>query len=547
MMMKLPDMERFICLFLAFFLLLPVSGREYDPGPLDSSDWRAIRGMASYARARYLIAEQSPDIDQISDFLKDSLIAMPESEIPLRLLLFLQQGKRDWKGLLGDLSAVVAAHPEHVGINVVYAECLAEARQADAACQHLLDFLQRTSWGSPDAVIRLLEIKADMGSWAESGGLLDKALRKKTLRDHPRLKIFQAYFLLRQAETKESAKQEQALLRRKAQALIQPFLEKPERLQDWQLFTSLFPVLAGLESWEQMNRLLDEVPADYPRTTFWFKNKLLALVKLQDVEGLNRLSREVFAATEMNAAVLEDIALAYIDVKEIRKAQEIYELLHLRNIQSLHYRLQLAWLYLLRGADSKGMALLAPVKELPFRGMMLKAEFFKMRQQHDQAIKVYQQAEKMALSSEDQRLLDPTFYVSFALAAEKAGQVELAIEKFRQAHQYEPDNPDLCNGLGYTLADHNQDLSFAEELIEKAVKASPDNIAFLDSLAWVRFRLNHFAGALHAMLKTLVIFQPGQDSDGVIHQHAGEIFSANEYSLLAELFQRKAAWERMTK
>ena len=89
------------------------------------------------------------------------------------------------------------------------------------------------------SVICLLEIKADMGNWAETGDLLDKALRKKALRTHPRLKVFQASFLLRQAETEEPAKQEQVALRRKAQELIQPFLDKPE-FSRIRAFTAIF-------------------------------------------------------------------------------------------------------------------------------------------------------------------------------------------------------------------------------------------------------------------------------------------------------------------
>lgn len=545
-MVRLPDVGR-LSYFMAVLLVLSLAGvgKGYDPGPLSSADQREVRGWSSYAKARYLIAGRSTDVNQISDHLRDCLVALPESEIPLRLLLFLQQGNRDMNALFEDLSAIATANPEHVRINVVYAECLADTGQKEAACRHLVDFLQRTGWSSPDPVIRLLEIKADMGAWAEAGDHLDKALRKKALRTHPRLEIFQAYFLLRQAETEKTAKQEQVALRRKAQKLIQPFLDKPEALQDWELFTAIFPVLAALENWEQMNRLLDEASEDFQQTTFWFKNKLLAVVKLQDVEGLNRLSRKVFAAPEVNEAVFEDIARAYIDMKEIPQAVEIYEMLHLRNVHSLHYRLKLAWLYLLCRADNKGMALLAPLKELPVQGMILKAEFLKMRKQPDKAVEVYRQAEKMALAAEDQRHLDPTFYISFALAAEKAGLMELAIEKFRSAYQLDPENPDICNGLGYTLADYNQDLQFAEQLIEKAVQAEPDNIAFLDSLAWVRFRLKKYALALEAMLRALTVFQSGQDPDGIIHQHAGDIFAANQYPVLTELCRCKSAWEQM--
>lgn len=544
-MLRLPDIGRLSCLVAVFLVLsIPGAGKGYDPGALSLSDLREVRGWSSYARARYLIAERSTDEQQIAQHLRDCLIAMPDAEIPLRLLLLI---RNEGVGLLEDISKVVAANPENVRVNVVYAEILEDARRTDEACRHLLDFMDKTGWRHPEPVIRLLQIKAAAAKWVEGDQFLGRALRQKALRQHPKLQVFQAFYILQRGESAGCVGEKHLAGLRKAQSLIQPFLEKPELLHDWELFTSLFPVLVKLQSWEQMNRLLDGAPEDFTRTRFWFKNKLLALEKLRDVEGLQALSREVFAAPEQSIEAIEEIARTYIGMKEIDKAIEIFELLHLRNIRSMAYRLELAWLYLLRGSDSKGMALLAAVRDLPFRGLILKAEFMKMRQQPAKAVEVYQQAEKAALASEELSYLDSTFYVTYALTAEKAGQPELAIEKFRRAHQLEPENSNICNGLGYTLADHNQDLQFAEQLIEKAVQAEPDNIAFLDSLAWVRFRQKKYSTALEALLRTLTVFQSGQDSDGVIHQHAGDIFAAGEYPLLAELFRSKAAWERMAK
>ena len=543
---KLSDSGRFLYFFsLLVISCLPLFAGAYDPGSLDESDLRAVRGFSSYARARYLIAERSKDIDQISDHLRDCLIALPDSELPLHLLMLLHQDQEKLGALIDDLALVLAANPENVQLNITYAECLAEAKREDEACRHLLEFLDRSGWSHVEALISLLGIKSRLEAWSELADIIRISSQKSKLRNHPRLKIYQAYFLLQQAHSDSAEKGDLELARRKAAKLIQPFLDKPEKLQEWKQLASIPPVLVELENWSDLNRFLDASPEEFSRTAFWFKNKLLVLVKLKDIEGLTRLSSEIFSASQVSEELVEALARAFIDVKEFGKAQEIYELLHLRNTRSLHYRLQLAWLYLLKGADNKGLALLAPIKKLPLRGLMLKTGFLRQRKQYEQALEVYQQAEKEALAEEEGRYLDTSFYLTFAFTAENVGQHELAIEKFRQAHQLEPDAADICNALGYTLADHNQDLQLAEELIEKAVLAEPNNIAFLDSLAWVRFRLKNYQGALQAMMLTLIEFKPGLDDDGIIHQHAGEIMEANEFPILAELYKRKAGWTRI--
>ncbi|MFA6928705.1 MAG: hypothetical protein WCT05_00145 [Lentisphaeria bacterium] len=548
-MLILPGIKYFCC----FLVLLVVfsqplrgaaEGKKYHSAELSERERAEIGAWGSYARARFLINDRSLDVDRIADHLRDCLIVLPEAESPLRLLLLLQRSKSDPSKLLTNLSAVASANPENARINIVYAECLVDHQQSEAACLHLLAFIRRTGWKHAEAVMRLLQIKASLGAWDEASAFLKKALRHKALRNDPKMQVFEALFLLEKAEacSGEERVQLQEKSRKRAQFLIQPLLNDPETLHDWELFSSLFPVLSKLENWQELNRLLDLAPKDFQQSEFCFSHKLLALQKLGDVKGLHEFSRKIFSDPGLTEPAIEQIALTNIELGELARAADIYELLHLRNSQSLHYRMQLAWLYLSQRFPVKGLAMLAPVKQLPFHGLLLKAALLKAHQEAEKALAVYQQAETLALSSGQQEELNTFFYTSYALAAETAGQLKVAITQFRKAHKLDPDSPEICNGLGYTLADHLQDLTFAEELIEKAVKAEPENVAYLDSLAWVRFRLQKYHEALKAILKTLTLLQPGLDPDGVIHQHASEIFAVCDYPDLADLFHRKAEW-----
>ena len=56
---------------------------------------------------------------------------------------------------------------------------------------------------------------------------------------------------------------------------------------------------------------------------------------------------------------------------------------------------------------------------------------------------------------------------------------------------------DALNALGYSWADRNIKLDEALTLIEKAHELAPKNIAILDSLGWVNYRLGNFDQARH--------------------------------------------------
>jgi Flp pilus assembly protein TadD len=81
-----------------------------------------------------------------------------------------------------------------------------------------------------------------------------------------------------------------------------------------------------------------------------------------------------------------------------------------------------------------------------------------------------------------------------------------------------PEDASLLNALGYSLADRSQKLPRAEALIRKALAASPDNPAFLDSLGWVRYRRGDIPGALPPLERAYRIFP-----DAEIASHWGEL------------------------
>jgi tetratricopeptide (TPR) repeat protein len=112
----------------------------------------------------------------------------------------------------------------------------------------------------------------------------------------------------------------------------------------------------------------------------------------------------------------------------------------------------------------------------------------------------------------------PGVRYQMALIQEKAGLTRESLRNFEGLLKDRPEDASLLNALGYSLADRNLKLPRAETLIRKALEASPDNPAFLDSLGWVRFRRGDVAGALPHLERAYRIFP-----DAEIASHWGEL------------------------
>ena len=105
-----------------------------------------------------------------------------------------------------------------------------------------------------------------------------------------------------------------------------------------------------------------------------------------------------------------------------------------------------------------------------------------------------------------------------AMVAEKINQLDVMEADLRRVIELKPEHAHAYNALGYTLAERNQRLDEAYELVRKALKFSPNDAFIQDSLGWVQFRL----GRLDEALKTLRgAYQLRRDPE--IAAHLGEI------------------------
>jgi tetratricopeptide (TPR) repeat protein len=105
-----------------------------------------------------------------------------------------------------------------------------------------------------------------------------------------------------------------------------------------------------------------------------------------------------------------------------------------------------------------------------------------------------------------------------AMLAEKANQFDLMERELRQIIKLAPDNQHAYNALGYSLADRNERLQEAYDLIKKASQLAPQDPYILDSLGWAEFRLGRYEEAAMTLKRAYEI-----KADPEIAAHLGEV------------------------
>jgi tetratricopeptide (TPR) repeat protein len=154
------------------------------------------------------------------------------------------------------------------------------------------------------------------------------------------------------------------------------------------------------------------------------------------------------------------------------------------------------------------------------------------------ALQHFTAAEIVAKGSDPKRLTD-MFYFQLGATYERLGDYGRAEKYFQSSLQLAPDSPETLNYLGYMWADHGEKLDQAKDYIAKALKSEPKNAAYLDSMAWVLYKLNQPKPALDYVLKAV---QFSEEEDATLFEHLGDIYNA-----LGQKDKAREAWNKSLK
>lgn len=154
------------------------------------------------------------------------------------------------------------------------------------------------------------------------------------------------------------------------------------------------------------------------------------------------------------------------------------------------------------------------------------------QENYENAIDCYRSGLQSAAEHED------SVRLTFALATslERNGRFYEAVDTFKELLERESDHAPALNYLGYMLADRGEQLLYALDLIERALEISPDNGAYIDSYAWVHYKLGNYELALAELKKAVDLLS----DDAVIYEHLGDVYKAMGNRAEAERFYRQA-------
>lgn len=130
--------------------------------------------------------------------------------------------------------------------------------------------------------------------------------------------------------------------------------------------------------------------------------------------------------------------------------------------------------------------------------------------------------------------------LAYAFCLEELGKYKQMETEVRRLLAQNP-NAAAYNLLGFSLADRNERLDEAQELITKALAISPNDQSFIDSLAWVYYRQGKYTEALD-LLKSLGAAFINQHTD--VQYHIGAVYAALGDTQPAIDYLQRAAGEQ---
>ncbi len=144
-------------------------------------------------------------------------------------------------------------------------------------------------------------------------------------------------------------------------------------------------------------------------------------------------------------------------------------------------------------------------------------------------------------AEEDREQLREARQILSSLAVTR-GDLTEANEWLEQVLDEFPDDAGASNDLGYLWADQSKHLTRAMQMIQLAVDAEPENLAFRDSLGWAYFRLDRLADAERELQRAAA----DDKADGAVLEHLADVLvKSKQPQPAADAYRRSiAAFEK---
>lgn len=157
------------------------------------------------------------------------------------------------------------------------------------------------------------------------------------------------------------------------------------------------------------------------------------------------------------------------------------------------------------------------------------------KDEDEKAYDVFKKGVAQATDSSEPALVSDMYsYIGDIL--HQKGKIDESYAAYDSCLQWKEDNVGCLNNYAYFISEDGGDLSLAEQMSYKTIKAEPTNSTYLDTYAWILFQEKRYAEAQIYIEQALA-----NDSTGeyIYLEHAGDI-----YIMLGEKAKATDYWQR---
>lgn len=236
--------------------------------------------------------------------------------------------------------------------------------------------------------------------------------------------------------------------------------------------------------------------------------------------------------------IYEDIGMMFFDLDDYAKAAEWYR----KGSEDSAVGNKVQFLYRLSQAEELAgntePALVAVKKaqaQLPQVSLLQYQEGWILyhAKRYDEAIQKFD--EVTTKFAGDKEIVRRCQFILSSLYVQQ-GKLRKGEEVLEKILAEDPQDPSVNNDLGYLYADHGKNLQKARSMIQIALKAEPENPAYLDSMGWVLYKLGEYKNAVSYLEKAVKL--PG-GGDSTIWDHLADC-----YARLKQMDKAQDAWQK---
>lgn len=155
------------------------------------------------------------------------------------------------------------------------------------------------------------------------------------------------------------------------------------------------------------------------------------------------------------------------------------------------------------------------------------------RKEYNQAVELYNEALKHA----DNDTLRSKLWGAIGDVEHQRKEMKRCYKAYDKALRFFADNSMVLNNYAYFLALDNRNLERALTMITRALALAKNNSTYLDTMAWVLYRLGRYAEAKKYMQQALSL---DRDKSAELALHYGDILHALGEEFMAKTYWRKA-------